>query len=302
MGFKATKFHNDVLLFLVPAFLTGIGLLSQNPKLWYNSLGRLVMIFVGGEFCLAAIWEFLSRKVLSRPIGERLQITKPDKPQYSREIIHSALCMYVVACFCAWPMMRYRAGESTAFKTTLEEASMGPYPVAFYIAKTFVIMVMSDTHTWWKHYLLHHPAIYAFHKTHHSFHNPSSFGGFAIHPVEAVFTFAPIVLLGWPMLTLYMPLHIPFLTAWGCLNFYLHCGYRIPLLEWLFPKFYINTSVWHNKHHELSVAHFAEMFTVWDWIMGTHTENWDAAQVERQAKLVMGGKTGMDEGVNKKDH
>ena len=51
-----------------------------------------------------------------------------------------------------------------------------------------------------------------------------------------------------PALGLYMPLHLPYLVLFALLNLYLHCGYAIPTLEWLLPKLYINTSVWHNKY------------------------------------------------------
>ena len=90
-------------------------------------------------------------------------------------------------------------------------------------------------------------------------------------------------------------MHGPFLASFALLNLYLHCGYSIPVLEWALPKLYINTSEWHNKHHELSVAHFGEMLTLWDWILGTHTDGWGAAKVARQRAAVELGKSGMGE-------
>ena len=54
---------------------------------------------------------------------------------------------------------------------------------------------------------------------------------------------------------------------------------------------------WHNKHHELSITHFGEMLTVWDYICGTHTGNWSKAKYESQIKKVIKGKGGMDDNV-----
>ena len=83
----------------------------------------------------------------------------------------------------------------------------------------------------------------------------------------------------------------------GCftaLNLYLHCGYSVSFLEWLLPKFWINTSKWHNKHHLLSVTHFGEMLTLWDYILGTHSGSWSEAKLAEQALSVMAGQTGKD--------
>jgi len=75
-------------------------------------------------------------------------------------------------------------------------------------------------------------------------------------------------------------MHLPFIGAFYALNLYLHCGYYIPIFEKILPIFLINTSDWHNLHHSLRVAHFGEMLTLWDWIMGTHSKEWNNARLE----------------------
>ena len=58
--------------------------------------------------------------------------------------------------------------------------------------------------------------------------------GFALHPLEAFLTFFPIVFFCDPRLGVWAPLHFPFLASFTALNFYLHCGYKVKLLErWL---------------------------------------------------------------------
>lgn len=183
-------------------------------------------------------------------------------------------CMYIVACLSAWPITMHRDGRVTAFKPTIEEcAFFGSY--AYYGVKVLVSALVSDAWTFWKHYLFHRPMVYAIHKDHHVYHNPSTFAGFAIHPVEAFWTFCPILAMCIPQINLWAPMHLPFIMAFYSLNLYLHCGYSIPLLEKVLGACYINTSEWHNKHHEYRMTHFGEMTILWDLYMGTHTGDWD---------------------------
>ena len=147
--------------------------------------------------------------------------------------------------------------------------------------------MISDAWTFWKHYMFHHPSVYAIHKEHHKFHDPSTYAGFAIHPVEGFFTFWPILVMCVPQINLYAPLHLPFIGAFYSLNLYLHCGYTIPFLEKLLGMFMVNTSVWHNKHHQLRVTHFGEMLIIWDLIMGTHTGNWDQKKYDNTTSAVL---------------
>ena len=130
-------------------------------------------------------------------------------------------------------------------------------------------------------------------RSHHVFHDPSTFAGFALHPLEALWTFLPIPLMCCSSISLYLPYHAPFLAFFALLNLYLHCGYTVPLLERCLTPLYLNSSAWHNRHHQLSVSHFGEMLTLWDWMLGTHTEAWDAAKLSGQTKAVMQVACGM---------
>eukprot|EP00035_Acanthoeca_spectabilis_P001218 m.78599 g.78599 ORF g.78599 m.78599 type:complete len:300 (-) comp10723_c0_seq1:722-1621(-) len=294
MAVRVTPAQADALFYAVPLGLTALGLLSPDPAVFFSSLFDLAATLCLGQIALAALWEGLAFW-LAQPPGCRIQSTKADPPKYVKEIVGSTMCMYVVACIAAWPLSIHRRGLETAFRPTVSEAAWGlPYPHAVYTLKIVVTMLLADAHTFWKHYWLHRPSVYAFHKFHHQFHNPSTFAGFAIHPVEAVITFCPIVLMCFPECGLYFPMHLPFLLLFGLLNLYLHCGYAVPALEATLPKLLINTSVWHNKHHELSVTHFGEMLTLWDYVMGTHTGTWGKAKYSAQAARVADGITGLD--------
>lgn len=55
--------------------------------------------------------------------------------------------------------------------------------------------------------------------------------GFAISPVFGFATFVPVYAFCFPVVGLYMPLHWPFIAFYMLLNYYLHCGYTIEILE-----------------------------------------------------------------------
>ena len=193
--------------------------------------------------------------------------------------------MYVVACISAWPLAMHRAGYVTAFKGTIEEAAFfGSY--AYYGIKIVITALVADAWTFWKHYVFHNPIVYAIHKDHHVYHNPSTFAGFAIHPVEAFWTFCPIFAMCIPQINLYFPLHIPFIASFYLLNLYLHCGYSITFLENILGYFYINTSEWHNKHHQYRMTHYGEMSIMWDLYMETHTGAWDKKRFDEVDKQI----------------
>lgn len=110
--------------------------------------------------------------------------------------------------------------------------------------------------------------LYAF-QDHHSFHDPSCFAAFAIHPFEALLTFWQIMLFTIPVLNLWGPVHLSSLVLLAIMNLYLHCGYAVGWLEKALPRFLFNTSRFHNVHHEVTRAHFGEILFLWDWLCGT---------------------------------
>ena len=116
----------------------------------------------------------------------------------------------------------------------------------YLMIKTIIVWISADGWTYFKHYMLHRPFLFAFHKTHHSFYNPTSFASFAVSPLESLWTFAPIIIFCYPSITfgkMYYPLQLGAILGFATLNFYLHCGYTISFVEKTLPYFYINTSV-----------------------------------------------------------
>ena len=65
---RLTKWHADHLRWITPVFMTSIGYLYPNPKLWFESLflmfGFLAVVLV----VLSTAWEFVSY-YLTIPVG-----------------------------------------------------------------------------------------------------------------------------------------------------------------------------------------------------------------------------------------
>ena len=57
----------------------------------------------------------------------------------------------------------------------------------------------------------------------------------------------------------YCPFFLPAVAVFYTLDAYLHCGYGLTFVEWLFPKCLLNSSCFHNAHHEKVIRNFGEV-------------------------------------------
>lgn len=194
-----------MLWYVFPLFMTALGLLYPNRDTWFESLRDLFVFLAIHYLVTSTVWEILS-PILARPRYERLQAKKTDNPLYLEEIRDSLATMYIIATLSAWPLAMQRDGYPNAFKKNIGEAAFFDSYVfyglnmgyVYYFAKIFVTSMWADAWTFWKHYSFHHPSVYAIHKGHHVHHNPSTFAGFALHPIEAFGTFCPILAMCVP--------------------------------------------------------------------------------------------------------
>jgi len=200
-------------------------------------------------------------QVLGRAFGDRCQKVPEDKGLMLAEFFESSRCMYMCCVMAGLPLLHFQRDEPTGLSWELR----GPfwkYMISFVIG-----MFVADGWTYLKHRLLHCRPLYAIHKHHHSFPNPSAWAGFAIHPIETLWTFAPIYT--WDHLDHWIPMFTSAVTAFFIINAYLHCGYTIYWAEKILPRFFINTSAFHNIHHEKTNTHFGEISSIWDYILGS---------------------------------
>ena len=180
----------------------------------------------------------------------------------------AALAAWVAACLVAWALWRSWTGRPIGLVWSAAEAG-GVLPA---LLQSLAGVVVLDAWLYWKHRLLHSRWLFAFHRGHHVFRDPTAFAGFAVGPVESLLTFWPVVLVAVPQAKHWAPIYFALVGGFILLNFYLHCGVTIPLLERVLPLLRINTSLFHNVHHARANTHFGEALTLWDTLCGTRID------------------------------
>ena len=107
-------------------------------------------------------------------------------------------------------------------------------------------------------------------------------------------------MLSFPLPPRYVaPTHIPTffgaVTAFFVLNSYYHCGYMFKYWELFFPYIFINSSAFHNVHHEKCWTHYGEISSFGDYLFGTspiYDNGWQAGydwHVKRWEEAARGG-------------
>lgn len=240
---------------------------AADPRLWLNCFGGLLAFLtaltLGGA---AAMW------VACRVCGRKMQPAGRETPPLIVEAIDSLRAMWVFAALGAWPAAAYVAGQKTAIVFTLAEAMPGWSPRAAlvgYILQLVVLTLIVDLYSHFKHKAMHTTMFWEFHKTHHTYRDPSPFAGFAVHPVEAFLTFVPVLGMLRPEMPVWAHAYALWTLTWFVINLYLHSGYEIGIVERVLGPLFINSSGYHNYHHELMYTNYSELLYVWDHILGT---------------------------------
>ena len=141
------------------------------------------------------------------------------------------------------------------------------------VLQTLVGVLVIDAWLYWKHRILHSRALFGFHRQHHAFRDPTPFAGFAVGPFEALVTFWPVLIVCIPQATHWAPLYLGLVAGFVLLNFYLHCGVTLGILEATLPRMLLNTSAFHNIHHSHANANFGEAMVLWDRMCGTRLQD-----------------------------
>lgn len=245
--------------------LTASGLFCpQGPRFYYASLlagfTGIAGLVLGG----AALVTWIAERRTDRLQGPR------RKPALVlRGARDTALAAWVAACLLAWPLARLEAGVPVGLTWSIEEAG----GAARTFLQTAAVVVVLDAWLYWKHRLLHTRLLFPFHRAHHGYRDPTAFAGFAVGPVESLLTFWPVLIWAHPLAVHWAPLYYGLVAAFVLLNFYLHCGISLPLLEGTLPRVFLNTSAFHNRHHANAEVNFGEALTLWDRLCRTREED-----------------------------
>ena len=253
--------HAAILLAQVAAGL----LLSDAPLLWLTSYATLCAALCGGLLLLA-----LLSHALFPACGPHLQPAAP-RSRVLAEALESCRAMVVFSGFAAWPRTMLLQGRATALRFSLAAAQPeAPTSVALYCAKLAAVTLAVDAYMFMKHMALHSRPLFAFHKQHHAFPNPTPFASFAVAPVEAVLTFAPVLFLCIPAAPVWAHAYAAWTAGFVGLNLYLHSGVEIAGLERALRACGLNSSAFHNVHHESGGSrNYGELMYVWDHLLGT---------------------------------
>ena len=249
---------------LVLAALTLAGLASPWGVLaWY---GNLLLAFAA---IAAPVLLGCAVVTLVSAGRERVQGPRRRPPLIAQGARETAVAAWIAACFAAWPLTRAAAGLPIGLTWSIDQAG-GPAAV---LLQNLLGVVVLDAWLYWKHRLLHTRLLFPYHRAHHAHRDPTAFAGFAVGPVESLLTFWPIVLVAFPWATHYGPVYFTLIVAFVLLNFYLHCGVIARPLEALLPPLFVNTSVFHNRHHADAEVHFGEALTLWDRLCRTRVQD-----------------------------
>jgi sterol desaturase/sphingolipid hydroxylase (fatty acid hydroxylase superfamily) len=152
-----------------------------------------------------------------------------------------------------------------------------------------------DTWFYWQHRLLHRAWWFRHvHSVHHRVSNPTPFGNFALHPVEALMGAACFLLFAVvvPVHPIALALVSTYVFGWGMIA---HLSYELypagftrhPLFRWL------NTATFHNMHHRQVTNNFGSIFGYWDRLMGTthpgYHATFDAIKARVALRAIGGG-------------
>lgn len=216
-------------------------------------------VLAGAAFLIFYVWK--RRAWLARKIQQRF----PSQRDYRREVGYSALTALIFGAM-AWVWLGTPLREYTRFYSDVDR-----YGWVWLAVSVPLALLIHDAFFYWLHRLMHHPAVYRrVHLVHHQSVNPSPWAAYAFHPLEAAAE-AGII----PILLLLLPLHpvsfFAFVTLMLWFNVYGHLGYEIfPLKVYRHPLGrWLNSSVYHNQHHERFTGNYSLYFTIWDRLMGT---------------------------------
>lgn len=261
--------HNSLMASLVAAGVV----FAPDARVWLTSFVELFVMIVAGVMLAAGIFEQLF--ALS---GRKLQAYKTEPKKRLEEALESVRAAFVFSTLAAWPRMYMKLGQPTAIVFTLAEAQPNdPTNYSLYMVKLLLATLGVDAYMYFKHAALHQPLLWAFHKHHHVFHNPSPWGAFAVAPVEAFATFWPVVLLCFPQAPIFAQAYACWTAGFVVLNLYLHSGFDVPVFETVAGAVGLNTSRFHNVHHEKTVRNFGELCYLWDYALktGAHPDRAD---------------------------
>ena len=211
----------------------------------------------------------------------KIQAKYAEKKDFFREIIFSMQTIIILA------LITLAIVYSPLREYTQLYSEPSDYPIWWIPLSIMLALILHDTYFYWMHRFAHHRKVFKYlHKTHHKSTNPSPWTSYAFGFSEGIVEslIAPLILFLIPMHPLSL---ILFTVIAFMINIYGHLGYEI-MPKWFRKSVlfkFINTSVYHNLHHEKFNGNYGLYFRFWDKIMKTgnanYEEQYDRVQLNR---------------------
>jgi Delta7-sterol 5-desaturase len=228
--------------------------------------GMRYAFFAGVAWVLGYV--FFHRKWWKRKIVQKL----PPGAEVWRELAYSALTLVIFGAVGAATFAAALAGRTQIYWNIADRGWV------WFLATIAIAVVVHDAYFYWTHRMMHHPKLFPyFHRAHHLSMNPTPWAAYAFSPLEAV------VQAGiFPLLVLLFPMHplafFAFMVWQISFNVIGHTGYEI-FPRWLMDSWLgkvLNTPTNHVMHHEHFRGNYGLYFNVWDRLMGTNHERYEA--------------------------
>jgi len=221
-------------------------------------------------------WHWLLGACLAFLVLERLRPARKAQPvlrkQLANDLFYVAFNGHFYAVLAGgmttWVALRFRDLLEPFVPFATADRGLASLPLA---AQFVLILVVSDFGQWLVHNVLHRvPALWQFHKVHHSIHEMDWVGNFRFHWVEVIvyrsLLYLPAAMLGGAGEPLFAV--AVFSTFWGHFN---HANLDVGLgpLGYLF-----NSPRMHLWHHDASdeggtAKNYGIVLSVWDFLFGT---------------------------------
>ena len=210
--------------------------------------------------------------------------TQPDRTraagQVGREIGLSVLNLPIFAASATIAYAFYRQGWTQIY---LDLAGTSWLYFAFTV---LLLVALHDAYFYWAHRLLHwKPLFRRVHRLHHLSLTPTSWAGYATHPVEGLLMSADL-----PLFPLLFPVHplaiVLFLIIQMSYSTFGHSGYdtfpRVFRRHWSLS--WHNTPSHHDDHHRYVHGNFGHFLNVWDRLMRTDLPHGDLVREAAQRR------------------
>ena len=248
----------------------------------FQSISVAFLITIGRYFVIAGIFFVVFYLLFPKSLlRNKIQSRLAGKADFLREILHSSISSVMLAITAIIALSDFLRPYTFIY------TDLHAYPLWWIPVSLVLTLIVHDAYFYWMHRILHHKKLFKVtHLVHHQSTNPSPWTSYSFHFLEAIAEGAVVILLVFTM-----PLHPLtiglFALSSFVINVYGHLGYEI--MPKGFRKTFlfeiINTSTFHNLHHQKFKGNYGLYLRVWDRLMGTehpdYVKNYDQLQKKR---------------------